>query len=100
MQPAEFCVSLVDAKLKQGPLFRGMNLVAHPCSSGVQLGGCGGCIEVTQIVYFDFITQRAIKDLLETLRQNNGSKHLVAVDYSLQGCLETLHIQIFYVHFC
>src|SRR6266853_2172321 len=76
-----------------------MNLVGHPASSSVQLGGCSGRIEVAQIIYFDFITQRAIKDLLETLRQNNSSKHLVAVDYSLQGRLETLHIQIFYVHF-
>src|SRR4029077_17856523 len=37
--------------------------------------------------------------LLETLRQNNAPKHLMPVDYSLQGCLETFPVPVFHIYF-
>ena len=76
-----------------------MNLVRHPCSDGFQLGCSRSHIQVAQIGNFDFIRGSGRKDLLETLGQNDCSKHLVAINYFLQSGLEAFPIPIFHIHF-
>jgi hypothetical protein len=71
----------------------------HPGPDGVQPGRGRGRIQLAQIVYFDFIFPRGRKYLLAALGQNNAPEHLVPVDDSLQGGLETAPIPIFHVHF-